>query len=177
MRERRRSIRLLDHEDRLLRRLYLAARIPIDQYEKRPEDLAEFHRVWRRHSQRNDSPGELIHYMRTKRKNSQWVTFDGKHQKYSLVAWRFTPDEIDTAIAIYEQLLASTGRGSDNFAYDEGLSDKLSAEFAKRAGRVVPGLIISAVIAAVRKRGNLPRVDGKPHDREIGFGDIDEMPI
>ena len=39
MTTRRKTIKILDHERRLLVEMYLRRRIPIDQFEDRPDDL------------------------------------------------------------------------------------------------------------------------------------------
>src|SRR5262245_45976841 len=80
MATRRRSITLLAHEKRLLIVLYRRRRIPIDQFESRPDELAALTVEWHEQSGRKDTAGELLHYMRSQRKRGLWVRFDGAHK-------------------------------------------------------------------------------------------------
>ena len=65
---RRQSIKLLDHERRILVDLYLRWRIPVSQFKSRPEDKRRFVEEWNRLSGRKNAPGDVMHYMKTQRK-------------------------------------------------------------------------------------------------------------
>src|SRR4051812_33920906 len=71
----RKSIALTEAENALLKRLYLRWGIPIDQYEKRPHDLAALLDTWNARSDRSDTTQDVMHYMKTRRKRGLWVTF------------------------------------------------------------------------------------------------------
>jgi hypothetical protein len=108
----RKSIRLSPDEDDLLRQRYLARRIPIDQYEKRPDDLDSFVAEWCRLSERNDSPGEVLGYMRGKRKHKKWPTLDGEHQRCpSIPEGVLTEDQWAHLEAVYAEKCIAQGRG------------------------------------------------------------------
>lgn len=181
MAKRRKTIPLFDHEDRLLRRLYKEFRIPSDQYEKRPEDFALFVATWNDLSERHDSPGDILHYIKTKRKQTKrlkipWPTFDGTHERAPRVGGMLGDGEWHALRGIYARVVLARGLGTDNIAYDEELQEELSTAFAKATGRVIPGLLLSAMIVEKRKQKNqwfTLRDDYK--DRDIGFDDIDEL--
>src|SRR4051812_44404072 len=81
MAKRRKSIRLSPDEHDALSQLYTVFGIPSDQYAKRPDDLGRFVNHWRNLTERSDSSGELMHYIKSRRKKGRWVTFDGKHER------------------------------------------------------------------------------------------------
>ncbi|WP_145034666.1 hypothetical protein [Caulifigura coniformis] len=159
----------------MLRRLYKLWRIPTDQFDKRPEDKARFVRAWNLRSSRDDSEGDLMHYMKTKRKGGNWEKLGADHQRYSAGSVQFSDEELKAAEEIYNRLFASAGIGSDNIGYDQKMADMLSSEFAIATGRIVNGTIIYAALMAIRKRGNLVKAGRVQRGSQHGFGDIDEI--
>jgi hypothetical protein len=125
MAKRRKSIRLLEHERQFLIKLYLKWRIPIDQYEARPDDLEGLCEEWRSLCGRRDTNEEMLHYMRSQRKIGQWVIFGGDHKTAPPLP-QLTAEETETLIAIYDEIVAGSGDGSDNIAYDNGVADLIS---------------------------------------------------
>ena len=73
MSTRRKSIKIMPHDRKLLVKLYLKYRLPIEQLEARPAEMAAFAKEWHRISGQKQSEGELLHYMRNERKCGRWV--------------------------------------------------------------------------------------------------------
>lgn len=172
---RRRSIKMRPDERAELVKLYLELKIPVDQYEHRPEDLAHLSTSWNAATGRSESTGDILHYMRNQRKCGKWVTFDGAHEPVPPRA-KFSADDVEVLVEIYHEHVAGLGVGSDYLAYDEQFQQFLSREFADRRGRVVaPGELV-AKITELRKRGMLPKIETSDDDAEdLGFGDIDAV--
>lgn len=180
---RRKSIRMSLEADDLLRRLYLEVGIPIDQYARRPEDLDRFVQRWNSFSGRADSPDDVLHYMRTKRKKHKWVTFDGGHKRIAALPDDvLTPEQWAHLNSVYEVECVFHDIGSDSIDHDEALASRISRAFASLTDLVLPGRYLMAILMTKRKRGDLPTIrdshEGQDnHDRgpNIGFGDIDEI--
>ena len=134
---RRKSIKLLDHERRILVDLYLRWRIPVSQFKSRPEDKRRFVEEWNRLSQRNNAPCDLIHYMKTQRKRSLWVRLDGEHKAAPPKA-EFTAEETEILLEICREFVTVQGNGSDTLDYDEDVAEQIAKAFARETGRVVP---------------------------------------
>jgi len=169
---RRKAIKLLPHERQVLVDLYLHFRIPIDQYEGRPNDLAAFVDRWHQLTGRSDSSGELIHYMIVKRKQKLWVTLDGNHRPPPAPP-ELSADDKEILVTIFRDYVATLQHCSDVLAYDEQLADLVAREFAERTGRIVPAYQLIVALTALRKRGKLDRIEPIDDD-DVGFGDIDE---
>jgi hypothetical protein len=168
----KRTIALIADEAQLLRDLYLQFGIPTDQLARRPEDLENFTRNWNVLSNRNDSPHEVLHYMMTRRKKGQWVRFDGKHEKMPIVLQaRFSAEEWTILDQIYSDFQIS----SDRLTLDEDVCKKFAQEFSRRAGRIVPPLILSATMIHRRKLGELETLRPRTNQNDLGFRDIDEV--
>ncbi len=167
---RRKTIRILDHERRLLVEMYLRRRIPIDQFEDRPDDLDALVAEWNELTGRNDTAGEVHHYMRTQRKNGQWVRLDGDYESKPPQPF-FSADETECLVAIYQVNVADHCTGSDAIAYDDGTANLIAKEFAGITGRIVPAHHLVAKLTALRKRGLLPKVGVQP-----GTSDVVSLP-
>lgn len=170
----RKSIRVFPHERYHLVQLYLNKKIPIDQFEVRPEELRELADSWNAMSGRNDSPEEVLHYMRTQRKGGRWVRFDGTH-KPPPENPAFDADETEILVQIYFEHVAELNNGSDVLAYDEGIREFVSREFAMQTGRRVPSHLLVGKITSLRKRGLLPKVSKPKDEGGLGFADIDHV--
>lgn len=163
--KRRRSIPLRPDEHRALRQQYLNFRYPTDQYAKRNSELERFTDTWNASMERDDSSGDLLHYMVTKRKAGKWVRFDGSHKKLARTAPDlFSDEEWQELIDIYIDL----DEPSDHYAFDGNLQAHLSAEFQLRTGRHVWGSVLVAALIDLRKDDRLPRL-------RDDFDDIDEI--
>ena len=174
MKTRRRSIRLFDHERRLLVEMYLRRRIPIEQYESRSGDLADLVDEWHGLTGRTDTGGDLIHYMRTQRKQGFWVRFDGNHQTAPPLAG-LSADETEILVGIFYENVTVLGNGSDVLAYEDETKLFIAREFADQAGRFVAADDLVAKLTAIRKRGLLPKVRDHKKPDGAGFSDMDEV--
>jgi hypothetical protein len=161
----------------MLKHLYLEFRIPSDQYKRRPQFLDRFVRRWNALAERHDSPGEILHFIVTKRKNGEWVTLDGDYERLESMPDDFLSAEgWDHLREVYESIVIARDIGSDTLAFDEGLAREVGREFAKRVGRVVHVGLLFAAIMAKRKRGEWLKIGRDKHGKpEIGFDDIDQI--
>lgn len=180
MPERKKPIPLSGADDRLLRRQYTTWRIPTDQFKKRPEDLAKYMEMWNNLSERDDAPEDILHYMITKRKAGErliprWPVFEGKHRTAPTTSGLLNEKEWKILEQVCLDELIARGLGTDNLAYRPELCDIIEEEFARRAGRVIPGLLLAAAIEARRKRGEWLTLRDDYNDPDVGFGDIDEI--
>jgi hypothetical protein len=168
----RRPPQLLPHEDELLRTLYREYNTPTDQYPQRPDDLLRLVGTWNGLTGRNETAPDVLHYMVTKRKNGEWERL-GRTASNSLAAHRltFSPDELGQLDAIHEELQIA----SDSYALNPEAAKKLQGEFARRTGRIVPGMILAAAMVYRRKNGNLAALRPKADEQTIGFTDIDQV--
>jgi hypothetical protein len=64
---------------------------------------------------------------------------------------------------------------SDNYALSEQVGRRLQEEFARRAGRIVPTMILAAAMIRRRKAGALATLKPKAGDNDLGFADIDQV--
>jgi hypothetical protein len=165
---------LLAHERKLLVKLYFKWRIPIDQFEKRPEEKQAFVDEWNKLSGRHDDPGEVIHYMKTQRKRGLWVTFDGAHEATPPTV-NLSAEHTEVLTDIFYDQCTLLENGSDVLAFDDELADLIAKEFAANTGRIVPAHQLVAKLTALRKRGLLHKVSELPKNPEPGFEDIDEV--
>lgn len=168
----RQSLRLLPHEDELLRTLYLEFNITTDQYTQRPDDLIRLVESFNNLTGRKESGPELIHYMFTRRKKGKWERLGrDAGNGFSRPRIDFTEEELKHLDAIHEELQVA----SDNFALNSELADKLQKEFARRANRIVPASILAAEMINRRKAGALAILKPKSDDQNLGFSDINEI--
>lgn len=168
----RRPLQLLPHENELLRTLYREENIPTDQYPQRPDDLLRLVSNWNGFTGRSETAPDVLHYMVTKRKNGQWERLGrATSSRLAPQSLAFSPDEFGQLDAIHEELQIP----SDSFALNPEYADKLKNEFARRTGRIVPGMILAAAMVYRRKIGNLAGLRPKVNEQSIGFKDIDEI--
>lgn len=168
----RQSLRMLPHEDELLRTLYRDFNIPTDQYPQRPDDLIRLVESWNSLTGRAESAPDVLHYMITRRKKGKWEKLGrdaGNGFTQPTVA--FNEDELQHLDAIHEELQIA----SDNFALNADLAQKLQQEFARRAGRIVPAMILAAAMINRRKARALATLKPKSDDQDLGFSDIGQV--
>lgn len=172
----RQSIPLSPHEREMLKHLYLEFRTPSDRYKRLPQQLERFVRRWNALSERHDSPGEVLHYIVTKRKNGDWVTLDGDYERLQSMPDDFL-SEPEWAILgeVYESVVMTRDVGSDTLAFDDVLAREVGRSFAIRAGRVVHAGLLFAAIMTKRKRGEWLKLGRSAGKQDIGFNDIDEI--
>lgn len=170
----RKSIKLYPPERKVLVELYLRRRIPIDQYESRPDDQCSFVDEWAKLTTRRDTFEELLHYMRSQRKRGLWVRFDGNHEPAKPPV-ELTAEETEILVAVYAANVTAQSAGSDNLGYDLNLLSQLAQEFAARTGRFIHAHDLNAKLTALRKRGLLTKVADLPQATEdMGFEDMDQ---
>ena len=168
MATRRTAIKILPHERQLLVKLYLKYRLPIEQLESRPAELAAFAREWRRLAKQRHSEGELLHYMRNERKCGRWIKL-GKNCPPPPPLPDMSADEIEALIVIYEENVAILGCGTDAISYDDEIGELLVKSFFEMTGRGLPSHQLVRMLTALRKRGLLTRVSDIPQSDSSGF--------
>jgi hypothetical protein len=173
----KKSLNLQPHERKLLVKLYLKWRIPIDQFDKRPDEKRDFVAEWNKLAKRNDDAGDVVHYMKTQRKRGLWVTFDGKHVETPPTI-ELTAEETEVLMHILYVNVTALEKGSDVISHDDVLAELIAREFADQTGRIVPAADLVGKIIALRKRGHAPKVGDLKNlgGDVIGFTDIDEVP-
>jgi hypothetical protein len=169
MTTRRKSIKLLPHERKLLVKLYLKYGLPIEQLEARPAELGAFVAEWRRISGQKHSQGEVLHYMRNERKCGRWVRL-GKNCPAPPPLPEMSTEEIEALVVIYEENVAVLGQGSDAIAYDDEITEHLVKSFFEMTGRGLPAHQLVRKLTALRKRGLLTKVSDMPESDESEFG-------
>jgi len=168
----RQSLRLLPHEDELLRTLYRDFDIPTDQYPQRPDDLIRLVESWNSLTGRSESPPDVLHYMITRRKKGKWEKLGrDAGNGFTRPTVALNEDELKHLDAIHEELQIA----SDNFALNADLAQKLQQEFARRAGRIIPAMILAAAMINRRKAGALATLKPKSDDQDLGFSDIGQV--
>lgn len=172
MGKRKKSIRVPDYQCDLLQHLYLEFGIPSDQYKRRPKERAQFTTRWNDLSERNDSPEDLLHFIVTRRKNKQWVTFGGTHKRLESMPDDFlSRKEWKQLEMAFVNVVSSKGKGSDNLVFDTNLSKELAKAFALLSGRIINAGLLTAAIEAKRKRGEWVTL---PKNADRGFDDFDQ---
>ncbi len=169
------SLRLQPEDDKLLRTLYKQFGVTSDNFPQFPEALQEFVQTWNNLTGRQDSPSDLLHYIFTKRKKGKWIKLGrspkSQYTPSTNIACRFGEGDWKQLDEIYEEFQVA----SDNFALDDELGQKLADEFAQRTGKIVPTLVLCAVMIRRRKDGVLTTLRPKKDDGDLGFGDINEI--
>lgn len=172
MATRRCTLRLQKDEEASLRALYREFDIPTDQYPHRPDDLQRLVSAWNDLTGRSESAPDVLHYMITRRKKGEWERLGrnagGDFQPPQVT---FTEEEIKHLDAIHEELQVA----SDTYAIHAEAATRLQQEFARRAGRVVPPMILAAAMIRRRKAGTLATLKPKSDDQDLGFSDIDQV--
>lgn len=163
----RKTVRLSPDEDQTLRRLYRNLRVPIDQFRRRPSELARLTDALNAATGQQLSTGEVLHYMIRRRKDGNWETFDGTHRRAKpLPESLFTDDEW----RIVDRLYVECGIGADTFLYDGKLAGEFCAKIAAAIGRAMRPDVVAAALVDRRKDDELPRL--RP---DAGFEDIDQV--
>lgn len=176
---RRKTIPLQRDEDRLLRKFYLYARVPVDQYEKRPPgEFEAFVKNWNRATGRSDSEDDIKHYMMTKRKNGDWPRMDGKHKTAPSIhnMIELQEDDWDALYRIYLDVVVPKDLGRDSLVYDDELAELVAYKFSQATGRIIPSHLLVAAIMAKSKRkdwAHLP--DAIERSRKREFDDLDAL--
>lgn len=177
---RRKSMRLTPDEERLLRTMYYEALVPSDQYARRPGFLRRFTAVWNEATGRSDTPEELTHWIVTRRKRPHGrpgrLEAIGDNHKRLRSPGRdvLTPEQWEALTEAYRELNVA----SDNFVFDAELRRQLELRFVELTGEHVSATVLVAALITLRKEGFLGRLapdDPGGEERDIGFGDIDQV--
>lgn len=172
MQRTRHSLRLLPHEDELLRTLYREFDIPTDQYPQRPDDLGRLVGTWNNLTGRKEQGPDVLHYMITRRKKGNWERLGrDAGQGFARPRIDFTIEELKHLDAIHEELQIA----SDNFALNGELAERLQREFARRTGKIIPSMILAAAMINRRKAGALATLKPRSDNQDLGFSDINEV--
>jgi hypothetical protein len=168
----RNILRLLPHEEELLRTLYRDFNIPTDQYPQRPDDLVRLVTSLNDLTGRTESPPDVLHFMITKRKDGKWEKL-GRNAggNYTPPEVSFTEEDNKHLDSIHEEFQIA----SDNYALNADAAKRLQDEFARRTGRIVPAMVLAAAMISRRKAGALATLKPKADDHGIGFSDIDKI--
>ena len=164
---RTKTLTLQPDEDALLRARYLHYQIPSDQYSRRPDELRLFLRDWNALSGRHDKEGELLHYIKTKRKNKQWVTFEGEHKKQPRVP---LPPLDDSHRPAFDEIYTQLNAASDHYPYNPQLAKRFAQFFHSRTGLQLSVKEVQILMLDRRKQGLLPKLE----QPEV-FGDLDQL--
>ncbi len=113
-------------------------------------------------SRRKDNKGSRKGWVKLGRRPSGHATYP--HETFS-------DEELKHLDAIHEELQIA----SDHFALNADLAKKLQDEFARRAGRIVPSMVLAAKMIARRKAGVLATLRPKSADEDLRFTDIDQV--
>jgi len=166
------SLRLQPHEDKLLRSLYRQFNIPTDQYPQRADELIHLVNTWNQATGRSEAAPDVLHYMITRRKKAKWERLGREAgSDFTRPEVPFSEEELKHLDVIHEELQIA----SDNFALNGELAEKLQQEFARRAGRIVPSMVLAAAMISRRKAGALATLRPKADDGDLGFKDIDQV--
>jgi hypothetical protein len=173
--DKKRSIRLNPADREVLVTLYLDRRLAIDPYERRPKELKALTDDFNDLTERSDPPEDILHYMRTQRKNRRWPRLGDKARRVSA-----SPEEImsledaEKLEACYVKLGKIYQKGNDSFAHDSELRHKLEKEFLSSASYYLPGSQLLAVLTKMRKAGNLETLKIEKTVLREAFGDMEE---
>lgn len=174
MKTRRKKIKIMPHDRKILVETYLKYALPLEQLEARPAELHAFVREFNRHTGLKHTECDLLHYMRTERKNGDWVKL-GKGCPKPPQLPELSGDEIEALVIIFEENVAILGECSDGIAYDPEKSEILVRSFFEHTGRGLPAHQIVPKLTALRKRGLLTKVSDMPQPSESGYDDqLDE---
>ncbi len=171
----KKSISLNPADREALVNMYLDRRLAVDRYAERPQDLMSLTIAFNVLTERSDAPEDILHYMRTQRKNGKWVKLGNTARKVSK-----SPEEIlaleDSKVleACYIKIAKAHGKGNDSFAHEPELMRELAKEFQKVTGRYIHGSQLLAALTIMRKAGNLETLKLDKHGRREAFGDMNE---
>src|SRR5947209_11345912 len=129
MATRRKSIKLFPHERQALIDVYVKWRIAIDAYEGLPDELEAMTEEWHQRCGREDSPHDVLHYMRTERKLGRWIRLGGNYKATPPMP-KLTAEETEILVDIYARNVAELDAGSDTLGYDSQVADFIAREFA-----------------------------------------------
>ena len=175
--KRRKAIRLSIDEHETLATLYIAKQIPIDRYDTRPSQLQDLTNSFNSLTERSDLPEEIMHYMRTRRKDNKGKLRWPKMGRNVLPAEDYEPESVPAEhlpalVRIYMSIARAHDMGNDGFSYDPEVKQELQETFRAVTGINVLADVLLAVLRDLRKAGLLERLGDNPPPS--GFDDLDE---
>ena len=163
------------HEVAALQQLYLNHRVPTDQFLRRPVELQAFVDEWNASVGREDSADDVLHYMKSKRKQGKWPRLNGDCKENPSLASLFTPEQVETLVDIYQSEVIPLGIGSNSLPSHPDVLAYLVREFVDRTRLRLPDVLLVAKLEELRKDGMLPKVGKRAESNGMGFSDIDEV--
>ena len=165
---RRSCIRLNRIEHETLARLYVGKRIATDRYMHQSNDLRDVTDAFNGLTGRSDAPGDILHYMQTKRRRKGlWPTLDGTHIRLPVVLGRLVDDEHKEVL---KKLYTELGEGPERFVHHRDLGAKLEQRFFEETGTHRRAYVLATAMMELRKQGELPKLD----QTNRGFDDFDQ---
>jgi hypothetical protein len=165
---RRKCIRLNPIEHETLARLYVEKRIATDRYMHRPNDLRDLTNAFNGLTGRDDAPGDVLHYMQTKRRRAGlWPTLDGTHIRLPVVLGRLVDDDHKELL---KRLYTELGEGPERFVHHSDLGAKLEQRFLEETGVQRRAYVLATAMMELRKQGELPTLE----QTKRGFDDFDQ---
>lgn len=165
---RRNCILLNPIEHETLARLYVEKRIATDRYMHRPNDLRDLTAAFNGLTGREDAPGDILHYMQTKRRRAGlWPKFDGTHIRLPVVLGRLVDDDQAEILKLLHQEL---GEGPERFVHHRDLGVQLERRFFEETGVRRRAYVLATAMMELRKQGNLPTL----YDTMREFDDFDQ---
>lgn len=169
MATRRKCIRLNPIEHDTLARLYVERQIATDRYMHRPDALADLTAMFNALTGRNDKPGDILHYMQSKRRHKgKFPTLNGSHVRLPVVLGRLVDDD---HIEVLKGLFAEFRVGVERFVQDDELARALARRFMQITGVRKRGYVLATAMLELRKRGDLPKLDLR--NDSAAFDDFD----
>jgi hypothetical protein len=135
---RRKKIKLLPHDRKILVDRYLDRGFSVGQLGARPGELAALANEFNAITGLTHSEGELLHYMRTERKNGDWVKLGEKCPKPPALP-EFSSDECESLVLIFEENVAILGTCSDGIGYEPEIAQLLEKSFLSTPGALCRG--------------------------------------
>jgi len=173
--KKKQSIRLNPADREVLVTIYLERRLAVDRYEERPKELKDLTDAFNALTERSDPPEDILHYMRTQRKNGKWPRLGDTARKVSgSLEEMMSPEDRNVLEACYVKIGKTHEKGNDSFAHDPELMRELEKEFLNATGRYVHGSQLLAALTKLRKAGDLEKLKIQKHGRRETFGDMDE---
>ena len=173
--ENKKTIRLNPADREVLVTLYLDRCLAIDPYEKRPKELRDLTDDFNDLTECSEHPEDILHYMRTQRKNGKWPRLGSTARKVSESLEEIISLEDSKKLeACYVKIGKIHQKGNDSFAHDPELKRELEKEFMNSAGHYVHGSQLLAVLTKLRKAGNLETLKIEKPGRREAFGDMEE---
>jgi hypothetical protein len=145
-------MKLNDEQKLSLEALYLHHAVPLDQLRRTPAVLSAITSAFNNVTGLEVEPGELLRYMITRRKKSQWPTLGDRAKRFPQAIKQLTEHQRSLLRDVYEELDVT----SDEILLCPKFAKRLVALFAERSGAIFPSNVLVPALFQLRKRGMLP---------------------